>query len=101
MSKRINYIAIALTTKCNCNCFYCKETGESILPSIKGTWNFDDLKTVISVAYSVGLTTFRITGGEPIKNLNILYKVNYEIKYSFFPNYIKFSYIVYLWNKKK
>ena len=65
MSKRINYIAIALTTKCNCNCFYCKETGESILPSIKGTWNFADLKKVIGVAYSVGLTTLRITGGEP------------------------------------
>lgn len=65
MSKRINYIAIALTTKCNCNCFYCKETGESILPSIKGTWDFNDLKKVISIAYSVGLTTFRITGGEP------------------------------------
>lgn len=65
MSKRINYIAIALTTKCNCNCFYCKETGESILPGIKGTWDFNDLKKVISIAYSVGLTTFRITGGEP------------------------------------
>ncbi len=65
MSKRINYIAIALTTKCNCNCFYCKETGESILPSIKGTWDFNALKKVISIAYNVGLTTFRITGGEP------------------------------------
>lgn len=65
MSRRINYIAIALTTNCNFKCFYCKETGESILPSIKGTWDFNDLKKVISIAYSVGLTTFRITGGEP------------------------------------
>lgn len=65
MRKRINYIAIALTTTCNYKCFYCKETGESILPNIKGTWNFSNLKRVINVAYSVGLTTFRITGGEP------------------------------------
>lgn len=65
MSNRINYIAIALTTKCNCNCFYCKETGESILPNTKGTWDFNHLKRVISIAYGVGLTTFRITGGEP------------------------------------
>ena len=65
MSNRLNYIAIALTTHCNCNCFYCKETGESIIPSMKGTWDFDHLKMVIKVAYSVGLTTFRITGGEP------------------------------------
>ena len=65
MSNRLNYIAIALTTHCNCNCFYCKETGESIIPGIKGTWDFGHLKNVINVAYSVGLTTFRITGGEP------------------------------------
>lgn len=65
MSNRINYISIALTTSCNCNCFYCKETGESIIPSIKGTWDFNHLKGVIKVAYNVGLTTFRITGGEP------------------------------------
>ena len=65
ISKRIKYIAIALTKKCNCNCFYCKETGGSILPSIKGTWDFNDLKKVTSIAYSVGITTFRITGGEP------------------------------------
>lgn len=65
MSNRINYIAIALTTQCNCNCFYCKETGESILPNIKGTWDFNHLKKAISIAYDVGLTTFRITGGEP------------------------------------
>ena len=65
MSKRINFIAIALTTKCNSHCFYCRAPGESILPSIKGTWNYNDLKQVISIAYSVGLPTFRITGGEP------------------------------------
>lgn len=65
MSNRLNYIAIALTTHCNCNCFYCKESGESIISGIKGTWDFNHLKKVIKVAYSVGLTTFRITGGEP------------------------------------
>ena len=65
MSNRLNYIAIALTTHCNCNCFYCKETGESIIPNIKGTWDFNSLKKVIKVAYGEGLTTFRITGGEP------------------------------------
>lgn len=65
MNNRLNYIAIALTTNCNCNCFYCKESGESIMPDIKGTWDFNHLKKVIQIAYSVGLTTFRITGGEP------------------------------------
>lgn len=64
-SKRINYLAISITTDCNCNCFYCKPTGESILPNMKGTLNFQSLKKIIKVAYELGITTFRITGGEP------------------------------------
>jgi len=64
-NKRINYLAIAITTNCNCNCFYCKSTGESILPKVKGTLDFQRLKKIIKVAYELGITTFRITGGEP------------------------------------
>ena len=64
-NKRINYLAIAITTNCNCNCFYCKPTGESILPNMKGSLNFQNLKKIIKVAYELGITTFRITGGEP------------------------------------
>ena len=64
-NKRINYLAIAITTNCNCNCFYCKPTGESILPNEKGTLDFQSLKKIIKIAYELGITTFRITGGEP------------------------------------
>ena len=65
MKKRINYLAIAITTKCNFKCFYCKPTGESILPNMNGTLDFQDLKRIIKVAYKLGINTFRITGGEP------------------------------------
>lgn len=65
MKNRINYLAIALTTRCNYQCFYCKPTGESILPNMQGTLDFQDLKRIIKVAYKLGINTFRITGGEP------------------------------------
>ena len=65
MKKRINYLAIALTTRCNFQCFYCKPTGESIFPNMQGTLDFRDLKKIIKVAYKLGINTFRITGGEP------------------------------------
>ena len=65
MGKRVNYIAVALTTNCNYNCFYCKETGESINSVSKGTWDFEELKKVLKIAYEEGLSTFRLTGGEP------------------------------------
>lgn len=65
MSKIPNYIAIALTTSCNLECWYCKATGESICPNMMETLKFDDLKKVVKIAYSLGISTFRITGGEP------------------------------------
>lgn len=65
MEKRINtYLAIAITTNCNYQCFYCKEGGESI-SNKKETIPFSKLKKVIDNAYNVGIKNFRITGGEP------------------------------------
>lgn len=65
MKKRIDtYLAIAITTCCNYQCFYCKEGGESISKQ-KETISFTKLKKVITNAYEVGITNFRITGGEP------------------------------------
>lgn len=65
MKKRANtYLAIALTTYCNFRCFYCKEGGESISKK-KETIPFFKIKKIISNAYEVGITNFRITGGEP------------------------------------
>lgn len=65
MENRVNtYLAIALTTCCNYQCFYCKEGGESISKK-KETIPFSKIKQIIDNAYSVGITNFRITGGEP------------------------------------
>lgn len=65
MKKRVNtYLAIALTTYCNFQCFYCKEGGESISKK-KETISFVKIKQIIDNAYEVGITNFRITGGEP------------------------------------
>lgn len=65
MKKRINtYLAIAITTYCNYQCFYCKEGGESI-SNKKETMPLLKLKQIIGNAYDVGITNFRITGGEP------------------------------------
>lgn len=65
MGKRKNtYLAIALTTECNYQCFYCKEGGESISKK-KETIPYAKIKEIIGVAYKVGIRNFRLTGGEP------------------------------------
>ena len=65
MKKRVNtYLAIAITTYCNYQCFYCKKGGESISKE-RETISFDDVKKIIANAYAKGIANFRITGGEP------------------------------------
>ena len=64
MKKRDTYLAMALTTYCNYQCFYCKEGGESISKK-KETIPFSKIKSIISNAYDIGIKNFRITGGEP------------------------------------
>jgi uncharacterized Fe-S cluster-containing radical SAM superfamily protein len=65
MKNRVNtYLAMAITTYCNKQCFYCREYGESISHE-RETINFSKLKQIIGNAYDVGIKNFRITGGEP------------------------------------
>ena len=65
MKNRVTtYLAIALTTYCNYQCFYCKEGGESISKK-KQTIPFEKIKKIIFNAYEIGISNFRITGGEP------------------------------------
>lgn len=58
------HLAIAVTTKCNYKCFYCKEGGDS-MSSTLDVMPFEELKEVLKVAYKLGIRIFRITGGEP------------------------------------
>ena len=65
MKERVNtYLAIALTTYCNYQCFYCKRGGESISKEIE-TIPFYNIKRIITSANKIGISKFRITGGEP------------------------------------
>lgn len=65
MKERLDiYLAIAVTTKCNYRCFYCKEGGESICKS-QETIPFEKMKKIVRNSYEIGISNFRITGGEP------------------------------------
>ena len=57
-------LALAITSACNLKCFYCKDSGEN-LDNALGTIEFNDLKSIVKVAYKNGIKNYRITGGEP------------------------------------
>ena len=81
MKKRVNtYLAIAITTYCNYQCFYCKKGGESISKE-KETISFDDVKKIIANAYANGIANFRITGGEPTSVSYFCELIEYIMKF--------------------
>ncbi|HEY1017339.1 MAG TPA: GTP 3',8-cyclase MoaA [Herpetosiphonaceae bacterium] len=63
--RRINYLRVSLTDRCNFRCFYCMpEHGLQFAPPAEFLSN-DELRRVIRVMAGAGFEKIRLTGGEP------------------------------------
>ena len=62
----INYMRISITDRCNLRCTYCMppEGIESI--PMEEILSFEEILQVVRAAVELGITRFRITGGEPL-----------------------------------
>ena len=70
--RKINYLRISVTERCNLRCRYCmpeegicKKTHEEMLTE-------DELISCVRAAVSLGMTKVRLTGGEPLVKRNLL-----------------------------
>jgi len=62
----INYLRISVTDHCNLNCLYCTG-GVSIPPAPRSyALTYEEISRVVEVAARLGITTVRLTGGEPL-----------------------------------
>jgi cyclic pyranopterin phosphate synthase len=64
--RRIEYLRISVTDKCNLRCVYCMP--EEGLPWLKREelLSYEEITDVVSVMARMGLRRIRITGGEPL-----------------------------------
>ncbi|UCB53773.1 MAG: GTP 3',8-cyclase MoaA [Thiotrichales bacterium] len=65
-NRKIEYVRLSVTDKCNLRCFYClpKDFSEFEQPS---HWlSFDEIERVIAAFADLGVARIRITGGEPL-----------------------------------
>ncbi len=70
--RRINYLRVSLTDRCNFRCVYCMpEHGAHFAPRAE-TLTDDELLQVISAAAAVGFEKIRLTGGEPTIRRNLV-----------------------------
>ncbi len=71
-NRRINYLRISVTDRCNLRCRYCMpEEGVKFL-SHREILNFEEIRDVVEIAVSLGIDKIRITGGEPLVRKGIV-----------------------------
>jgi cyclic pyranopterin phosphate synthase len=64
--RRIDYLRVSVTDKCNLRCTYCMP--EAGLPWRKRdeTLRYEEIATIVRAAAAVGVRSIRLTGGEPL-----------------------------------
>jgi len=65
LGRRLNYLRISITDRCNLRCLYClPEEGVQLFPHAE-ILTYEEIHRVARVAVSLGIDRLRLTGGEP------------------------------------
>lgn len=69
--RRIDYVRLSVTDKCNLRCFYCLPKGHKDFEEPENWLSFDEIERVIRAFAELGVARVRITGGEPLVRRDI------------------------------
>ena len=69
--RRIEYVRLSVTDKCNLRCFYCMPKGFKDFEQPEHWLTFDEIERVIKAFTELGVARVRLTGGEPLVRKNI------------------------------
>ena len=72
--RNIDYLRISVTDRCNLRCKYCMPEGIKSLP-MSEILTYEEICTVVEVAAELGIRHIKLTGGEPLVRLGIVYLV--------------------------
>jgi GTP 3',8-cyclase len=65
-NRRLNYLRISITDRCNLRCTYCQPDGLREKLSHKAVLSYEEILRIARVAVLLGISKIRITGGEPL-----------------------------------
>jgi cyclic pyranopterin phosphate synthase len=66
LPRKINYLRISITDRCNLKCFYCTPWEEREKLPAPEILRYEEMLRIASVAVGVGIRKVRVTGGEPL-----------------------------------
>ena len=70
--RKINYVRLAVTDRCNLRCFYCMPENGLHWLERKELMTFEEMLNICSLLAKMGITKIRITGGEPFVRKDIM-----------------------------
>lgn len=69
--RRINYLRLSVTDRCNMRCFYCMPAEGVEKIGHDAVLSFEELQLIAESAVGLGIEKIRITGGEPLVRAGI------------------------------
>ncbi len=71
-NRKINYLRVSVTDRCNLRCVYCMPA-EGVIPlTHDDILSYDEILDVVKEAVKIGIDKVRITGGEPLVRRGIV-----------------------------
>jgi cyclic pyranopterin phosphate synthase len=71
--RKIDYLRISVTDRCNIRCFYCMPgSGVPFIP-VRHILRYEEMLEIADIFLEMGVKKIRITGGEPLIRRNILF----------------------------
>lgn len=70
-NRKINYMRISVTDRCNLRCFYCQPQKNFYFIPHQEIFTYEEILRLVKIALDIGITRFRITGGEPLLRRNL------------------------------
>ena len=64
--RRIDYLRVSVTDRCNYRCFYCIPSNDFVLEERSEFLSYEELTRLIRLFAELGISHVRLTGGEPL-----------------------------------
>jgi cyclic pyranopterin phosphate synthase len=65
-NRKLNYLRISITDRCNLRCLYCSPRHQIPKLSHKAILSYEEILHLVRIAVQLGISKVRITGGEPL-----------------------------------
>lgn len=75
-NRRIDYLRISVTDRCNLSCFYCKPRTAMKTLSHGDILTYEEILRLVKLAVPLGITRVRVTGGEPLIRRGIVHFIS-------------------------